>query len=311
MYTAYFAAFTVGCVVSMYKPAMVGKRRTETLCRNETSLFEVDDNTEDDTLEACDKTPTSWKVAKVIPVQKPKKPPSDPMSYRPISLLSFLSKLLERIIASRLTSFITQNHLLPDFQFGFRKKHSTVSQLARVTDHITHGFNLHKHTDMALLDLEKAYDTVWITAMVFKLSLLKIPAYLLKILRSFLENRSYYVHVQYSRSPLIHPLAGLPQGAVLSTTLFILYIADIPHPPNIHLALFAVDIAILAQSWRPDTISRRLSSTISQLLRYFHKWKLQVNLTKTELILFTKRRPPLPQPLIIQHQPIPWSPTVK
>ena len=81
--------------------------------------------------------------------------------------------------------------------------------------------------------------------------------------------------------------------------------------PNIHLALFADDIAILAQSWRPDTISRRLSSTISQLLRYFHKWKLQVNLSKTELILFTKRRPPLPQPLIIQHQPIPWSPTVK
>ena len=213
--------------------------------------------------------PTIWKAAKVIPIHKTNKPPEDANSYRPINLLSSISKLLERIIASRLTTFINQNHLIPDIQFGFRKQHSMISQLARILDHISHGYNLRKHTGMALLDLEKAYDTVWITGLLYKLIVLKIPKHLLCILRSYLEGRTYTVHINDACSTPIHPPAGLPQGAVLSTTLFTLYIADIPHPPDTQLALYADDIAILSQSWRPETISRRLNTAMSQLLRYF------------------------------------------
>ena len=62
---------------------------------------------------------TIWKAAKVIPIHKQNKPPTDANSYRPISLLSSISKLLESIIASRLTTFVNQNHLIPDTQFGF------------------------------------------------------------------------------------------------------------------------------------------------------------------------------------------------
>ena len=76
---------------------------------------------------------------------------------------------------------------------------------------------------MALLDLEKAYDTVWITGLLYKLIVLKIPKYLLCILRSYLEGRTYTVHINDACSTPIHPLAGLPQGAVLSTILFTLY----------------------------------------------------------------------------------------
>jgi hypothetical protein len=147
---------------------------------------------------------------------------------------------------------------------------------------------------MALLDLEKANDIVWIIGLLHKLIVLKVPEYLLFVLRSYLEGRSYTVHINDARSTLISPPGGLPQGAVLSTTLFTLYIADIPHPPDTQQALYAHDIAILSQSWRPETISRRLNSAMSQILRYFNKWKLRVNFSKTELILFTKRRPPDP-----------------
>ena len=66
--------------------------------------------------------PTNWKRAKVIPIPKPNKPGTDPNSYRPISLLSTLGKLFERILAARLTSFVNRQHLLPHTQFGFRKK---------------------------------------------------------------------------------------------------------------------------------------------------------------------------------------------
>ena len=100
-------------------------------------------------------------------------PPTDVNSYRPISLFSSISKLLECVIASRLTTFANQNHVIPDTQFGFSKKHSTVSRLAKSVDYISHGYNLRKHTGMALLDLEKAYDTVWITGLLYKVTVLK------------------------------------------------------------------------------------------------------------------------------------------
>ena len=83
---------------------------------------------------------------------------------------------------------------------------------------------------MAVLDLEKAYDTVWVTGLLYKLTVLKVPEYLFFVLRSYLEGRTYTVHINDARSTPIIPPAGLPQGAVLSTTLFTLYIADIPHP---------------------------------------------------------------------------------
>ena len=120
----------------------------------------------------------------------------------------------------------------------------------------------------------------------------------------------YRPHKRWPFHP-ISPPSGLPQDAVLSTTLFTRYIADIPHPPDTQLALYADDIAILSQFWRPETITRRLNSTLSQLLRYFNKWKLWVNISRTELILLTKRRPPDPQSLQFRNVTVPWSNTVK
>ena len=138
------------------------------------------------------------------------------------SLLSTLGKLFERIIAVRLTSFVSQHHLLPHAQFGFRKKHSTVAQLTRITDYVTNGFNLHKHSGMILLDIEKAYDTVWIHGLLYKLIIFKLPTYLLFILKAFLEGRTYTFHLNEAFSYAKATPAGLPQGAVLSTTLFTL-----------------------------------------------------------------------------------------
>jgi hypothetical protein len=110
-------------------------------------------------------------------------------------------------------------------------------------------------------------------------------------------------------SPKTFP-SGLPQGAVLSTTLFALYISDMPHPPNTKLELYADDIAILAQSWRTETIVHCLTHAVS-VLRCFTKWKLRVNVKKTEAILFTKRRPAAPASLQFQLTTVPWNSHVK
>jgi hypothetical protein len=103
----------------------------------------------------------------------------------------------------------------------------------------------------------------------------------------------------------------LPQRAVLSTTLFALYIPDMPHPPHTLLAPYADDTAIIAQSWRTDTIPHRLTHAMSILLRYFSKRKLQVNIHKTEAILFTRRRPMAPAPLRFHRSIVPWKSQVR
>ena len=104
--------------------------------------------------------PQQWKVSKVVAIPKPGKNQSYAENYRPISLLNTLSKVVEKIYCTRINAFIKKHNLLIDEQFGFRANHSTTAQLARLVDHISDGFNLHKHTRMILLDIAKAFDTV-------------------------------------------------------------------------------------------------------------------------------------------------------
>jgi hypothetical protein len=160
---------------------------------------------------------------------------------------------------------------------------------------------------MVLLDIEKAYDTVWVRGLIYKLITFKFPGYLIYFLHSYLTDRSFAVNISGSYSPTKLLPAGLPQGAVLSPILFTIYTADMPRPPHIHLALFADDTAIYAQSWRTDTISRRIANAVDRLISYFDRWRLKVNISKTDAILFTKRRPRNPTPIQLDGMDIPWS----
>jgi hypothetical protein len=74
---------------------------------------------------------------------------------------------MERIVKTRLVRHANKERIIPNEQFGFRKKHSTTMQLARLTENITHGFNMRKHTGLVLLDLEKAFDTVWANGLLY------------------------------------------------------------------------------------------------------------------------------------------------
>jgi hypothetical protein len=162
-------------------------------------------------------------------------------------LLPALGKVLERLVAKRVTRQAFSADIIPNQQFGFRKRHTTTAQLTHLTEYITHGFNIKKHTGLVTLDLEKAYDTVWIKVLLFKLINFKFPIYLITFLHSYLMHRSFSVELSGTSSPTKYPMAGLPQGAVFSPVLFSLYTADFPHIPNIHMALFADDTALFTQ----------------------------------------------------------------
>lgn len=235
--------------------------------------------------------PSVWKTAKIIILHKSGKKSSLASSYRPISLLSSLSKIVEKIILIRLKEHIFLHNIIPNEQFGFKDHHSTVMQLGRLTDHITHNFNLNKYTGVAFLDIEKAFDTVWIQGLIHKLITYKFPDYLIKIIYCYLSNRKFYVSIENYNSSIRSITAGTAQGSIISPTLFNIYISDMPIIKNINAAIYADDTALFCSSFRLDTINNRLKLAINKISKYFNNWKIKLNTDKTEFIIFTKRRP--------------------
>jgi hypothetical protein len=238
--------------------------------------------------------PHSWKVAKVIAIPKPNKSRSSPSNYRPISLLPCLSKVFEKCILSRLSAFIEDSQILPNEQFGFRKKHSTSHQALRMKNLIQEKLNNKKSTGMVFLDLEKAFDTIWHDGLLHKLIINSVPTYLIKIIQSFLRDRNFFVQVEEDISNRISIKAGVPQGAVLSPTLFNVFLFDIPSFFRCILSLFADDTAILTSSDKPGPIMKRLQSSLTKIQNYFLNWKIKVNPSKTQCIFFSRKRKNLP-----------------
>lgn len=104
--------------------------------------------------------PRQWKTAYIVMIKKPGKNPLFPQNYRPISLLSHIGKIAERVILNRLKEETEELQINPDVQFGFRPAHYTVLQLARLTENITNGMNNRKHTAVLAVNIQKAFDCI-------------------------------------------------------------------------------------------------------------------------------------------------------
>ncbi|GBO23086.1 RNA-directed DNA polymerase from mobile element jockey [Araneus ventricosus] len=231
--------------------------------------------------------PTRWKTATVIPILKPGKDPTDPVSYRPISLLPSISKIAEHIILSRLNDHLEENNILIPEQFGFRKNLSTTHQLLRVTEFIQEGLNNKQKTGAVLLDIQKAFDRVWQYGLIHKLINYNIPHYLIKIFHSYLTNRKFAVKVnnELSQNKIIN--AGVAQGSKIGPDLFALFINDIPKQFNTILSIFADDTAILARNKNHNYVQLALNRHLKTLEDWFTKWKIQINTDKTEAVMFS------------------------
>ena len=234
--------------------------------------------------------PEPWKIAKILPIHKKDKPKSDPSSYRPISLLSNIGKVFERLVLDRLNKFEDDNNIFTPNQFGFRKGHSTVQQILRIAEKSCLNFNKNRSTGMVLLDLEKAFDSVWHEGLLHKLHKAGYPMYLVLIIQSYLTNRTALTQVGKSFSDPFDIPAGVPQGSLLSPHLFNIFINDAPLPDNGDLAMFADDTAIFCNVNLQDArrVSKLLVDALSDISNFFKSWKIKLNATKTEFIVFTK-----------------------
>jgi hypothetical protein len=143
---------------------------------------------------------------------------------------------------------------------------------------------------LVLLDIEKAFDSVWHDGLIFKLQKLKFSPFLLKMIQSFLEDRQAFVEVNQAKSSFFDIPAGVPQGSVLSPFLFNIYINDAPKINNCNLAIYADDTALFCDfPWRDiNNIKSTLENGLSKITDYFTSWKIKINNSKAEFSIFTR-----------------------
>ncbi|GBP60591.1 RNA-directed DNA polymerase from mobile element jockey [Eumeta japonica] len=232
--------------------------------------------------------PPAWKEAEVIGIHKPGKPRDVPASYRPISLLSGLAKLYERVLKTRLSAHLLGKGLIIDEQFGFRPAHSCPQQVLRLVEYVTEGFKSKQKTVAVFFDVAKAFNRVWHAGLIYKLYSLQVHR-LIFIIQNYLSNRYFTFRHERTHSTRRIIRAGVPQSTALSPLLYSTYTNDIPRSTSgVQLALFADDTALFYKSRNRSTRSTflRLQRATDELGQWFRLWRIEVNPEKSAAIQF-------------------------
>ncbi|GFW25859.1 probable RNA-directed DNA polymerase from transposon X-element [Trichonephila clavipes] len=193
--------------------------------------------------------PKPWKHAILTMIPKPGKDQKSPLNFRPISLISSIGKIYEKILLKRIEKYTLDNSIIPDIQHGFRKETSTCHQLLRATNIIISGFNNHATTGGIFLDVEKAFDRLWHNGLIFKMINLNYPPYLIHTISDYLHNRTFQVKIQATISKIGHIQAGSPQGSLLSPILYNIYTYDFPTSPVGHWSTLNLSRAETSSRW--------------------------------------------------------------
>ncbi|GFV54007.1 probable RNA-directed DNA polymerase from transposon BS [Trichonephila clavipes] len=232
--------------------------------------------------------PKPWKHAILTMIPKPGKDQKFPLNFRPISLISSIGKIYEKILLKRIEKYTLDNSIIPDIQHGFRKETSTCHQLLRATNIIISGFNKHATTGGIFLDVEKVFDRLWHNGLIFKMINLNFPPYLIHTISDYLHNRTFQVKIQATISKIGHIQAGSPQGSLLSPILYNIYTNDFPTSPLVDICLFADDAAILSQQNTPQKVRATLQKYLMKLKKWLTLWRISINTSKSKAIVFKK-----------------------
>lgn len=240
-----------------------------------------------------DGMPQSFKIATIIPSLKKKSLDVNVLgNYRPIANLPFLSKVIERVVSSRLRHHLKSNNLIDEFQSAYCSNHSCESALVKLKNDVLTAMNDSKITILVLLDLSCAFDTVNHHILLARLESLGVTGNALKWFKSYLASRLQYVKIADHSSPLLSVSQGVPQGSVLGPILFTAYLigigAVISRHRQISYLLYADDIQLFTNS-TPQSIPlalKSLENCVADIREWLSSKFLLLNTTKTELILF-------------------------
>ena len=233
--------------------------------------------------------PSQCKLANVIPIFKNGNK-AELNNYRPISLLSNISKIIERLMYNRLYLFLEQKNILYDLQFGFRYKHSTEHALISITEKIREACDSGNFACGVFIDLRKAFDTVNHDILLHKLNHVGIRGITNQWFSSYLKNREQFVSIQGNKSKNNIITHGVPQGSILGPLLFIIFINDlnkaIKHSTVHH---FADDTNLLLADRSIKRINKRINHDLRLLTEWLRANKISLNADKTEIIIFKSK----------------------
>ena len=239
--------------------------------------------------------PPRFKLAKVIPIYKSGNKHLF-TNYRPISLLSSLSKLLEKIVVKQMYAFLYANNILYKHQYGFRKAHSTTHALLQFLYNIHHALNkdIPEFTLGIFLDLKKAFDTVDHHILIKKLDHYGFRGISNLWFQNYLAERYQYVSIEGTNSAKKEIKYGVPQGSVLGPLLFILFINDLSRASSFFTILFADDTALQLSSSNIVQLFEASNEELTKIANWFQCNKLTLNVSKTFYAIFRNKSMNLP-----------------
>ena len=212
-------------------------------------------------------------------------------NYRPISLLLVISKVLEKLMYVRLTSWLRRHSVLYDGQYGFRSKRGTIDA---VTDGITtvlNAFEQGKISIMVLLDMSRAFDSLSHEKLLSKLEIYGVRGLAINWFDSYLKNRTIQVDFKGTKSRKMSTSTGTAQGSNLGPLLYIIFTNDLVK--NLYQSegiIFADDTTIISTGTSLKTVSAKVNSDLKNLHNYFVRNELCLNVEKTGYIIFNNKR---------------------
>ena len=232
--------------------------------------------------------PDIFKIAEVVPVFK-KDDPTLATNYRPISLLSQFSKIFEKMLYSRIYSYLVRFKLLNEHQFGFRKNSSTIHAITSIYDNLLKNIENGMYNCSIFLDLSKAFDTVNHERLIWKLDhYFGIRGIALELLRDYLTNRYQYTKLLNYKSDLLQSSCGVPQGSSLGPLLFLMYINDLPQCSQFTTTLFADDTHLNLADKNLLSLERKINMEMDKVKNWLIENKLTLNFSKSCYLLINK-----------------------
>ena len=220
------------------------------------------------------------------------------------------------MVNGRIRAYLESNNILTPHQNGFRPGRSTADSQIHIIQAIQQGFQRNDYTIAVFIDFKNAFDKVNKSAMLIKLHQIGIRGRMAQFIKNFLHDRSFRVRCGNTLSPPLKQEHGLPQGSVISPTLFLIMINDLfSHGPNatqIKHSLYADDVAFWCTHNNLNEGIKQAQNALNQIQQWCRTWGLTISTSKSVAVIFAKKTPNINHPnLMLNNEPLKYVPHFK